>query len=174
MYSTRRLLLLAVALILISSSAICRTSEKKKKTVVYYAWITLTTQKNKIKGVFRELGDSSVLIYTNEQLLRIPAATIKKIVFRRRASAGRGALIGAVSGIVVGAVAGYGDGTCEGCFISAEENAVFGGLVLSGLGALAGTIIGTIPKKQVNISGHHGVFISNHELLRKYSLSDTD
>ena len=174
MYLTRRLLLLAVALILISSSAICRTSEKKKKTIVYYAWITLTTQKNKIKGVFREVDDSSVLIYTHEQFMRIPAETIKKMVIRRKASAGRGALIGAGSGLVVGAVAGYGDGSCEGCFISAEENAVFGAIDLSGLGALAGTIIGTIPKKKVNISGDLGAFKSNHELLRRYSLSDAD
>ncbi|MEJ1240252.1 hypothetical protein WBG78_19075 [Chryseolinea sp. T2] len=175
MYSTRRLLQLAVALILISSSALSGTLEKKKKAKVYYAWITLTTHRNKIKGIFREVGDSSVVVYTNEQSMRIPAVSIKKLVFRRKASAGRGALIGAVTGLVVGGVAAYAGGgeSCDGCY-SAADNAGWGAFFGSGFGALVGTIIGTIPKKQVNINGDQRAFESNHELLRKYSLSDTD
>ncbi|MGC3946501.1 MAG: glycine zipper family protein [Chryseolinea sp.] len=172
MRSISRLLLLAVALFLISSP-VHSAPEKKKKVKVYFAWVTYNDH-TKIKGVFREVGDSSVTVFSKEQFVVVPAASIKKIVFRRKASAGRGALIGAASGLVVGAVVGYVDGSSDEYFISAEDEAVMGAIVASGFGALIGTIIGTIPRKQVNIGGNQQAFEKNRELLRRFSLSDAD
>jgi hypothetical protein len=91
----------------------------------------------------------------------VPYHQISEIKLKRSHSAGRGALIGTVTGLVIGAAAGLieGDDPPEYWFrVTAGEKALIYGALGAGGGAVIGTIIGAIAKKKFIIGGNKEKF----------------
>jgi len=173
-------LFLITTLVISSHTGFSQATSKKKKIKVYNAVVSVSTQKSRIVGILEKVSDSAVYLIVRKEGKEIPADIIKKIVIKRKGNAGRWALAGTLSGMVVGGAIGYaaGDDECDGSIFcisfSAEEKALISAILGSGVGALAGWVIGTIPKDVVVIGQSPAVFEKNTDLLRQYSWPGTD
>ena len=104
----------------------------------------------------------------------IPVSQIEKIKFRRKGGVGKGAAIGGGIGIVVGLISGYADGddTPEpdvwfDFSATAEEKAAGSAIVLGTIGAISGSIVGSLKKKFI-IRGEQDNYEAVKNELIKY------
>lgn len=147
--------------------------KKDKKRSTYKTWVSLLDNKSVVKGYFHELKDSSIVIFNskNKELIELPVSNIDKIKIRKKNRIGRGAGIGAASGLLFGAILGYSDGDDPPDTIlfryTAEEKAGASAIMFLPIGAGIGAGIGSI-KKHFDIGGS----IVNYKAL-KPKLSNT-
>ena len=165
---------LITLMVIILSMNFVYTQEKVKKVKIYKTWVSLIDE-SEIFGVLHQLNDSSILVtdIKTEISQEINISDIQKIKIRRKNSIGRGALIGGASGLVVGGMVGYMSGDDpEGISLfkmTAEEKAVFNGVIFIPFGAGAGILIGTI-KKKFDINGSISNYNKNIRELREYAV----
>lgn len=137
---------------------------------IHKIWVT-TMDGSKTKGVLYSANEQSIKIsknnsFNNSNLKVIDNKNIDIIKIRRKGRIGRGALIGAASGIGFGVVFG----------IAIEDNDDWGGLVATASGLFFGLVgtgvgagVGTI-KKKIQINGNSELYISNLPYLKSISL----
>jgi hypothetical protein len=151
----------------------------KPKTRVYNAIVSTVHEGTAYRGVTLEVGDSYITILSKGEEIRLQSASIKTIRFKRKASVGRGAVIGGVTGLVLGAIIGFADGDDQcppgsWCIYSAtaEEKALAGGLVLCAAGTMVGVIAGAAASGQkIRINGDQTTFQSKQEEMKKYMVT---
>jgi len=127
--------------------------QNKGKT--YKAWIETKQPTTKYKGLFVANRNDEVELRdlvrpTKMPTLVIPKSTIKSFKTRRKGAIGRGALIGAATGLVGGIVWGLASGTndVEARFFDTTSGSAFiGGAFFSVLGAGVGAGVGGIKMK---------------------------
>ena len=160
---------LITLMVIILSMNFVYTQEKVKKVKIYKTWVSLIDE-SEIHGILYQLKDSSILItdIITKESQEIEIKDIQKIKIRRKNGAGRGAIIGTVSGLVAGGLIGLAEG--DG-FFSKEETALLSGVFFSGVGAGAGALIGTI-KKKFDINGSIDNYNKNKEKLREYTIKE--
>jgi len=149
-----------------------------KKAKVYMASISTTAQEKRIKGVLEEVRDSSVIVFTSNERIRIPASSIQEIKIKRKGAIGRGALAGGLTGLGLGLIIGLasGDDKCDPnawCIMpmTAEEKGLAAGTVLGISGAVLGIIIGSVSKaEKIAINGDQKVFHDQVLTMRIYAL----
>lgn len=168
----------AIAVILVASCAPCSGQSTKQKVKVYNSIVSTVFHGQAYRGVLSEVTDSSLTMLSHGEEVRIRSNSIKQIKFKRKASVGRGAAIGGITGLGLGLMIGFasGDDTCpSGSFCiyetTAEEKALGGGLVLCAGGAIVGVIIGAIGNAQkIEINGDVKTFQSKQGEMKKYVL----
>jgi hypothetical protein len=147
------LLLVLFALPYVSAKA------QKKKSVpkVYIARVAMI-DKTRAKGVLYSVSDSTIVLIPLQKKAPMPDGNdsvviriqdIKHIGIKRKASVGRGILIGLSTGAVVGLVTGLASEgeDCDGGFCPDEGAATAGGGILGAItGSVIGGIIGLIPR----------------------------
>ncbi len=155
----------------------------KKKTFK----VTIYDRQSQIhQGYLQNIGDSSLTLIQsstqfggtgNGELIQYPEIT--SIAIKRKGSASRGVIYGAVGGFVIGAIIGLASGDdpvvppeedfwgFSNMFrLTAVQKAVGGGLLLSGAGAAVGGITGALIKKKFTINGNK----ENFEAMRMQTL----
>jgi len=169
--------------ILFGFSAI-KAQDTIPKLKLYKSWIYMQQGKPyKIIGVLYEFKDSTILISNsfkikdyqsnNFETQEISIQNIKEIEFRKNNNVGKGAWIGALSGLVVGTILGYSMGDTKNSFnylsFSAEQNAVIWGVGFTFLGAAVGAVIGSTTI-QIPINGSMDNYKSNYDKLNNYGV----
>ena len=142
--------LLAIILVVPANSLF---GQNKGKT--YKAWIKTTQPTTKYKGFFvanrnDEVELRDVMKPRKMPTLVIPKSTITSFKTRRKGAIGRGALIGAGTGLLTGLVLGLATGTNDveaNFFDTTSGGALVGGTFFSVLGAGVGAGIGAIKVK---------------------------
>ena len=149
-----------------------------QKSKPYKVWIDQMDNSEVIKGFLYSADDHSVQISKiakgtdSASLLIVDAKRIKQIKLRRKGKIGRGAGIGAASGVLLGGILGLADGDDEPGWFSAtkEEKAVGGGILLFIPGAAIGAGIGAI-KMKIVIQGNMENYSMNLDKLRACALN---
>ena len=157
-----------------------------QKNKIYRAWISLSSEPFKTKGILYEIKDSSILVTSpafikdysmdRSEIVQLNITNIETIRIRRKNSIGKGVLIGAVTGFAVGGLIGLISGNDPPCdsqsFIclryTAGEKALLAGIPLSAGGAGIGALIGSI-KVQIPINGNINNYTKNKNKLTEYS-----
>lgn len=139
-----------------------------QKVKTYKIWVTLLEQE--VKGTLYAANEDELVILGEDltQLKFVPG-NIQVIKLRRKGKGGRGAWIGAVSGIVVGAVAGYASESGSGW---EEVGAIGGALVGAPTGAVLGALIGSGKDKYI-INGDRDTYNSLLPTLQQYAPQKT-
>lgn len=153
-----------------------------KRQKIYRTVIYLNDEPGTIKGVFYDIGDSTILVSQSlvfkgrsaymSEIAELNIIKIKRIEIRKNSSIARGFLIGALSGLAVGGLMGLIDGDSPPTQMmfsnTAEQKAIILGVPLGIIGAIIGGQIGTI-KVKIPINGSIKTFHDNHNRLKKYS-----
>ena len=142
--------LLAIILAISTTSLFGQNKEK-----IYKEWIKSTQPTTQYKGFFvanrnDEVELRNVMKPRKMPTLVIPKNTIKSFKTRRKGAIGRGALIGAGTGLLTGLVVGLATGTndVEASFFDTNSGSAFiNGTFFSVLGAGVGAGIGAIKVK---------------------------
>jgi hypothetical protein len=130
----------------------CQNNRKK----TFKVWVEFRENQNKVMGRLRALNDSSIVVqpWKGEQLEEIRVSEIEKLKFRRKGSVGKGAAIGGGIGVATGLIMGTaaGDDTPDpDAWIdfssTAEEKATGGAMLLGPLGAIVGSVVGSLKKR---------------------------
>ena len=149
-----------------------------QKSKPYKVWIKQMDNPTVIKGFLSSVDEYSLKIGKNisavdsASVIIVDAERINLIKLRRKGRIGRGAGIGAASGVLLGGILGLADGDDEPGWFSAtkEEKAVGGGILLVIPGAAVGAGVGAI-KKKIEIGGNMENYRMNIAELRTYSLN---
>jgi hypothetical protein len=160
----RSILLLAIyALTCISAIA----QKTKSNPKVFIARVAMIGDTRAI-GVLTLVSDTTIVliplrkqgtpILDGKDTLVIRTRDVKHVGIKRKASVGRGILIGLSTGAVVGLVVGLaseGEDSCDGGYcVELEGGATAGGAILGAMtGSIVGGIIGLIPRT-FKINGH--------------------
>ena len=141
-----------------------------KKNKIYKVWITMLDD-SKVQGVLYSADNEFIKISKNNSfdfsnLTTINFQNIDVIKIRRKGKIGKGAWIGAASGVGFGVILGL-----------ASENDGWEGLVATGAGFFFGVIgtgvgagVGTI-KKKIHINGNIEIYKSHLEEIKSYSFT---
>ena len=157
-------------LILLSMGTMVNVHSQERKRGTYRVWIEPMNGGSKILGTLTKLGDSSITVryWKEDKVEEVPVVQIEKLKFRRKGGVGKGAAIGGGIGVATGLISGYaqGDDTPNpDAWIdfssSAEEKAAGGAFFFGTLGAVAGSVVGSL-KKRFLIIGQQ----SNYENLK--------
>ena len=135
-----------------------------QKVKTYKIWVTLLKQE--VKGTLYAANEDELVVLGEDltQLKFVPG-NIRVIKLRRKGKGGKGAWIGAVSGLVVGAVAGYASESGSGW---EEVGAIGGALVGAPTGAVLGALIGSGKDKYI-INGDRDTYNSLLPMLQQYA-----
>jgi len=170
-------------IIIILCLLLCYTTEiqaqsQHKKIKQYRVWITLmdSPKSNAIKGILYSADEDFVTfkykISDEYSVNTIDPNIIKKIEIRRKGKVGKGAVIGAVTGLGIGAIAGYSEG--DDFLFSKETKAIFGGIAVGGFfGAPMGALL-TTGKKKFEINGDIENYKRHLKSLQKYTIMPTN
>jgi hypothetical protein len=129
---------------------------QQRKRGTYRVWIEKMNDEQKVLGTLMKLGDSSITVryWKEDRVEEVPVVQIEKLKFRRKGGVGKGAAIGGGIGVVTGLISGYaqGDDTPNpDAWIdfssTAEEKAAGGAFFFGTLGAIAGSVVGSLKKK---------------------------
>jgi hypothetical protein len=145
-------------------SAIAQKTKSNPK--VFIARVAMIDDTRAI-GVLTLVSDTTIVliplrkkgtpIFDGNDTLVIRTRDVKHVSIKRKASVGRGILIGLSTGAVVGLVVGLaseGEDSCDGGCVELEGAATAGGAILGAMtGSLVGGIIGAIPRT-FKINGH--------------------
>lgn len=147
---------------------------------IYKTWVTFNSEPFKIIGVLYQLKDSSIVLSNsiskndypdNIKTSEFNINTIEEIRIRRKNGIGKGALIGAISGLAIGVLVGYlsyeesSGGIDFGRGFSATGSGFFGAFLGAGVGVIFGTI-----KLRIPIQGKIENYNRNISSLRKRSI----
>jgi len=176
--SARTILIIFICTCVLAPYASSYGQTGSKKVKVYMASISTIAQKKRIKGVLEEVRDSSVLVFTAKERIRIPASSIQEIKIKRKGAIGRGALAGGLTGFGLGLIIGLasGDDKCDPnswCIMpmTAEEKGLAAGTALGISGAVLGIIIGSVSRaEKIAINGDQKVFHDHVLTMRTYAL----
>ncbi|MGB5359417.1 MAG: hypothetical protein WBN27_05685, partial [Eudoraea sp.] len=131
-------------------------------------WVSLTDS-SKVKGVLYSADENAIKIAKNysmdvSNLTSINYQNLDILRIRRKGKVGKGAWIGALSGVGAGMLIGLIDGDDEpGLFsMTMEEKALLGGILLGVVGTGIGALIAT-KKEKIVINGD----IENYEKMLK-------
>ncbi len=148
---------------------------------IYATWISLNNEPFKINGVLYEIKDSSILVsstiffkdYSKGRMVNLHINNIETIKIRRIDRAGKGVLIGAITGFAVGGSIGIISGddppTQHLLRFSAGQKALMYGCPLAFGGAVIGGLIGSI-KIKIPINGSVNNYNRNKNQLIEYSI----
>ena len=179
----KQLFLLVISFFTIS--AIAQTDTIEQSQMVYKMQLKNNTG-NAMKGYVKNLADSLLYYSTSESKLGSPISSsdskisyteIESIRINRKGAAGRGALRGALIGIVTGFAIGLisGDDPPPRDIVDiivfppmtgAEKGLVFG-LGLGTFGALIGAVTGALSGKEFQIKSHKANFLDLQTFLVK-------
>ena len=144
-----------------------------QKVRTYKAWVTLINN-TEIKGVLYSANEDGIML-TDKDLMDTVAfldyKTIEVIKIRRKGSIGKGAWVGAASGMVLGGIAGYASGDDPSGWFSytAEEKILLAGIPSAVIGTGLGAIIGT-NRRKYSIKGNHQSYASCLPELKSFAL----
>ena len=160
----RSMFLLAISALTCISAIAQETKSNPKIFIARVAMIDDT----RAKGVLTLVSDTTIVliplrkegtpILDGKDTVVIQTRDIKHVSIKRKASVGRGILIGlstgAVAGLIVG-LASEGEDSCDGGYcVELEGAATAGGAILGAMtGSILGGIIGLIPRT-FKINGH--------------------
>lgn len=162
MKTLRFLFLLTLVLTLSSTNA--------QKTKTYKIWVSLV-DKEEVKGILYDANEDELVIVADDfNQLKFAPENIGVIKLRRQGKVGRGAWIGALSGMAIGFGIGY----------ASESDADWQGAVALGsailaapAGSLMGMAIGSAKEKFV-INGDRDLYISLLPKLKMYTVPGAD
>jgi hypothetical protein len=136
------------------------------------AWV-ISSSGNVDRGILHSVNDTGIVLSGrySENTVNYSYKNIDRIQLRRKNSVLKGTLIGAGAGLAIGIIAGYQISTA----LNTEESDAWGlligtyiagssGLVLSGIGALAG-----LPKITIPVQGSKDSYIANLSRLNAWS-----
>ena len=153
--------------------ALAQDSSKRFRKMVFEAKVYNADNKMITEDYLLQVNDSSILLgnkpdhfslspYSSNPVTLINYNDIGLIKIKRKGSVGRGALIGAVAGIVVGALAGLASGDDDPEInspvdifyppMTAGQKALAAGAMCGLLGGVTGAIIGAVAKKTFTIN----------------------
>ncbi|MBK8705009.1 MAG: hypothetical protein IPN33_16555 [Saprospiraceae bacterium] len=141
-------------------------SQKSGREKIYQTWVKTYPPGEGIKGLLIETKDTSVLVAQSIYNLKkttseISVSNIDMLKFRKKGRPGKGALIGAVSGLSTGAIIGFAVGRRGDQDFKSSEKAVGFGIGLAIPGSIIGAVIGSI-KVKIPIKGN----IQNYQLQK--------
>jgi hypothetical protein len=151
------MLLLAISAITCMSTIAQTTKSVPKVFIARVAMIDDT----RAKGVLTLVNDTTIVliplrkegtpILNGKDTVVIRTRDIKHVSIKRKASVGRGILIGLSTGAVVGLVVGLaseGEDSCDGGYcVELEGAATAGGAILGAMtGSIVGAILGSLPR----------------------------
>ena len=167
---------------IVFSQATVPSNKKTYKVTIY------DQQSKSLQGYLQNIGDSSLSLIQSPtqfggtvkgELVHYP--DISSITIKRKGSAARGAIYGAVGGFLIGVAIGLASGDDpvippeEDFFglgnafrLTAGQKAVGGGILLAGAGAAVGGIAGALVKKKFIINGKK----ENFENMRMQTLEN--
>jgi hypothetical protein len=147
------------------SLVLTMTTGHTQKVKTYKIWVTLVNQKE-VKGTLYTASEDTLVILGEDlaQLTFVPG-TIREIKVRRVGKGGKGAWIGAVSGLVAGALIGYASESGSGW---EDVGAFAGGILGASVGALIGTGVGSSREKYV-INGNRATYNAFLPRLQQYA-----
>jgi len=162
-------LILPLMAILLSFSFGINAQNSTKKNKFHKVWIT-TLDGSKESGILHSADELSVKISKNNyfdisNLTSIDRENIDVIKIRRKGKIGKGAWIGAASGVGIGVLTGFvtDSGGYEG--VVATGSGFVLGIVGTGIGAAVGSV-----KKKVEINGDSSLYKDNLDFLKSISL----
>ncbi len=174
-----------LVIVLLCSLNTMFAQKSKKKIKVYKVWISKIDNSKIIKGNLYEVNDESLKIIGNRYSeIIVDVKDIHKIKIRKKGKIGKGAGIGALTGIATGALIGFvsGDdpdeiidggwlfGTYSSHGTSAGEKAAIWGVSLGAAGSIVGAVLGT--KKEIFlIDGDIKKYQSHFDKLLSYSMN---
>ena len=127
--------------------------------------VTLTDNSQYRGYLYSVAADALVIKGEDFAEITLKPETIEELKVRRENSLGRGAWIGALTGLAVGAAAGYASESGSGW---EDIGAIGGGIIGAPVGALIGVGIGSFHKRIV-IHGDRAVYQSHLATLQKYA-----
>jgi len=146
-----------------------RAQNTSKKIKIHKVWITMQDD-SKIKGALYSADNESIKISKNNSfdvsnLTTIDVQNIDVIKIRRKGKIGRGAWIGAASGVGFGVVLGLVSENDEWEGVVATGAGFFFGVIGTGVGAGVGA-----SKKKIQINGDIETYKNNLAIIQSYSL----
>ena len=153
------------------------------KLTLYKSWIYMQEGKPyKIIGVLYEFKDSTVVLSNSTNIKNyhynyfitqeISIQNIKEIEFRKVNNVGKGAWIGALSGLVTGVIIGFSAGDDippSGYLSTANQKAIVGGIGFTILGASIGALIGATTLR-IPINGSMDNYKNNYDKLNEFGV----
>ena len=179
-----RLLILFFAILICSQPA--KGKEKPRKFKLYTAKITPINEGSKIKGIFFDYNDSTVLLIntfdkknilaSNYQIIEVSISDTKKIKIRAKGKIAKSGGYGFASGFLVGGIIGW-SSACYDCGnnfqgYSKPLAAIVAGVPLGLIGAGIGALIGA-GSHSIEVNGNIDKFLAEKAKLRNYVLTDT-
>ena len=188
--------ILIFLLVQISPQVLAQDSSKRIRKMVFEAKVYNADNKLITENYLLQVNDSGILLgnnpdhfsfapYSSNPVTLVNYKDIGLVKIRRKGSIGRGALIGAVTGIVVGALGGLisGDDDEEFNFPrnliypqqTAGQKAVSYGIMFGLLGGVTGFIVGALAKKTFTINRNPSALkeLNTTLLERIYNTSGT-
>ncbi len=136
-----------------------------QKVKTFKVWVNRLNDARITGTLYTVDGDGLVILGEDLKQVTIDPKSIESIKVRRVGNVGRGAWIGAVSGLVLGGVAGYSSEAGSGW---EDVGAIGGGLLGAPAGALIGLGVGSA-KTRFLINGNRNTFNSAVPRLRQYT-----
>jgi len=163
-----------LALIVVIFCSICLTTSQNvnQKNKPHKVWVT-SMDGAKYVGILSSANQEMLKIIENDySVIEVEAVEIHRIQIRKINQAGRGALFGALSGLVVGGIGGFALGDDKGDLISfkAEEKAIIGALICTPIGAGFGALFGST-KKEFIIDGNIVKYNNHLQKFRQYAIN---
>lgn len=147
-----------------------------KKVKLHKVWISLTDS-SKVKGVLYSADENAIKIAKNysmdvSNLTSINYQNIDILKIRRKGKVGKGAWIGALSGVGAGIILGLIDGDDEPGWFSytKEEKALALGIYLGVVGTGIGALIAT-KKEKIAINGDNQNYEKMLKTIQSYSFT---
>ncbi|MGB5317416.1 hypothetical protein [Eudoraea sp.] len=147
-----------------------------KKVKLHKVWISLTDS-SKVKGVLYSADKNAIKIAKNysmdvSNLTSINYQNLDILKIRRKGKVGKGAWIGALSGVGAGIIIGLIDGDDElGWFsFTKEEKALASGIYLGAVGTGIGALIAT-KKEKIAINGDNQKYEKMLKTIQSYSFT---
>ncbi len=147
-----------------------------KKVKLHKVWISLTDSSN-VKGVLYSADENAIKIAKNysmdvSNLTSINYQNIDILKIRRKGKVGKGAWIGALSGVGAGIIIGLIDGDDEPGWFSftKEEKALASGIYLGVVGTGIGALIAT-KKEKIAINGDNQNYEKILKTIQSYSFT---
>lgn len=136
-----------------------------QKVKSFKVLVTLTDNSQYRGYLYSAAADALVIKGEDFTEITIQPETIEILKLRRDNSLGRGAWIGALTGLAVGAAAGYASESGSGW---EDLGAIGGGIIGAPVGALIGVGVGSFHKRIV-IHGDRATYESHLSTLREYA-----
>lgn len=171
MKNSIRILLIPLIILFFSYQVLLSQSTDKKPPFKYLTKVISMDKSFNSELYLKEVKDSSISVMDkrNFKTKSIMIKDINELHFRKRNNELNGLLCGAFVGFAIGATIGYSQGDTKGGLLNstAEEKAIFGGLIWSLPVGIIGGLIGSATKKN-KINGNQNNYNAKKAKLEKY------